>query len=240
MGLTIHYSLELNNGDEAEARRMLGKLRHRALELPFARVGELADFTGTECDVPGGPGTDAMGWLLIQANQYIERDSETYAVPAERVIGFMTGPGKGCEPANFGLCLYPATFVDREGREMPTELGFGWSWSSFCKTQYASNPEAGGIESFLRCHLSIVKLLDYAKELGILKSVHDESGYWEHRDVAALVADVGRWNSLMAGFVGKMKDLMGDRGIQSEITKFPNFEHLEADGRKDENQEPGD
>lgn len=38
----------------------------------------------------------------------------------------------------------------------------------------------------------------------------------------------------VAGFIGQMKDLIGGQEVRSEITKFPNFEHLEAEGRADE------
>ena len=33
-----------------------------------------------------------------------------------------------------------------------------------------------------------------------------------------------------------MKDLFGDNEITAEITDYPNFEHLEAEGRKDEDE----
>src|SRR6185369_17210109 len=90
----------------------------------------------------------------------------------QQVIGFCTVPGDGCEAANFGLCRYPATNTVRDPRQpelfqtIRTRLA-GWRWSSFCKTVYASNPEFGGVENFLRCHLSIVRLLDRAQELGL-------------------------------------------------------------------------
>lgn len=38
----------------------------------------------------------------------------------------------------------------------------------------------------------------------------------------------------IAGWAGRFKDAFGE-GVVSEITKYPNFEHLEAKGRpKDE------
>ena len=58
--------------------------------------------------------------------------------------------------------------------------------------------------------------------------------YWEGRDVQALVKEVGEWNAMIAGLVGGMKDLLGTKDVKSEITKFPNFEHLEAEGRAGE------
>src|SRR5207248_6808050 len=108
-------------------------------------------------------------------------------------------------------------------------------WRSFCKTQYASNPSTGDVENFLRCHLSVIRLLDHAQHLGMLHEVCDEGGYWERRDVQALVKEVGEWNAAIASFVGGFKDLIGDRDVQAEITKFPNFEHLEAEGRAEDN-----
>jgi hypothetical protein len=43
---------------------------------------------------------------------------------------------------------------------------------------------------------------------------------------------------MIAGFVGGMKDLIGAeaREVQSEITNFPDYEHLEAKGRAGEDQ----
>ena len=107
----------------------------------------------------------------------------------------------------------------------------GWSWKSFSKTQYASNPECGGVENFLRCHLTVVSLLDHAAKLGVLRKVSDESGFWQNRNVEALAKEVGEWNAQIAGFVGQFKDALGTDFV-AEITKFPNFEHLEPEGRK--------
>ena len=46
--------------------------------------------------------------------------------------------------------------------------------------------------------------------------------------------EVASWNAMIAGCVGGMKDLIGPTPIESEITKFPDFEHLEAKGRAEE------
>jgi hypothetical protein len=89
------------------------------------------------------------------------------------------------------------------------------------------------MENFLKCHLSVIRVLDHAGILGILKEVIDEGSYWEKRDVRSLAEEVVRWNQQIAGFVGKMKDLLGD-DVEAAILKFQNFEHLEAEGRKEE------
>ena len=138
--------------------------------------------------------------------------------------------------ANFGLAVYPTTIEIQDTSGMKKTLDTGvepWSWQSFCKTEYASDPACGGIENFLRCHLSVIHLLDHARNLGILKAIDDEGTYWENRDVRSLAEEVVRWNEQMAGMAGKMKDLLGG-DVEAAIMKFQNFEHLEAKGRKDE------
>jgi hypothetical protein len=74
-------------------------------------------------------------------------------------------------------------------------------------------------------------MLDFAKQLGILASVHDEGGFWEKRDVKALAEEVGEWNEAMAAIVGQLKDKFGG-DFQAPIAEFPDFEHLEARGRR--------
>jgi hypothetical protein len=242
MGLTIQYQLRSQASHVEDARRLVGQLRQKAMDLPFRSVGDLLDLSGDACDYERRDRDDPHLWLLIQANQPIQRDHFMYHVPPKRLIAFSTSPGEGSEPANFGLCLYPRTVEGHAQhgiKRVQTGLPSGWSWQSFCKTQYASNPDLGGIESFLRNHLSVVRLLDEAKSLGILHEVYDEGGYYEGRDVKALVEEVGRWNEMIAGFVGGMKDLFGGKDVESEITKFPNYEHLEAEGRADEWDERG-
>jgi hypothetical protein len=229
MGLTIHYSFHAK-GDVQEARHLVEKLRQRAQDLPFKEVGDILDLSGAAGDFQRRDRDDPDRWLLIQAQKDVERDGYSYCVAPKRLIAFSTWPGDGCEPANFGLCRYPGTIRDRRGKALRTGLSSAWSWSSFCKTQYASNPECGGVENFLRCHLSVIRLLDQAEELGILQSVSDEGDFWQKRDVKALVQEVGQWNGVIAALVGRLNDQFGEGGI-SEILKFPDCEHLEARGR---------
>lgn len=233
MGLTIHYRLQANTPSPTKARQLLEALRKKALDLPFKEVGEIIDFDGEAADHGRIDKDDENRWLLIQAGQYVNLDERHYHVPPQRLIAFSTWPGQGCEPANFRLGIYPKTIeIEERGRKKKVRTNLGdWSWSSFCKTQYASNPESGGVENFLRCHLAVVALLDHAATIGILKEVRDEGDFWDRRDVKALATEVGDWNSLIAGWAGRLKDQFGD-AIQAEIANFPNFEHLEAKGRE--------
>jgi hypothetical protein len=196
------------------------------------------DLSGEACNFDKRDQEDPLRWLLCQAEQSIElpspRKHQDHAsrawksVSPTRVIAFSAWPGEGCEASNFGLCQYPAVVQSSAG-PVRTKLS-GWCWSSFCKTQYASDPNCGGVQNFLRCHLTVIAMLDHAKKLGCLESASDESGFWEKRDVEALVKEIGSWNEMIAAFGGKLKDMLGD-GLESAISQYPNFEQLEAAGQ---------
>ncbi len=240
MGLTIHYSLKSSTRSPKKARELVARLRGRALDLPFEQVEDIVELMGEACDFERCDRDDPNRWLLIQAGQYVDRPAPgggtySYNVAPTHLIAFSTWPGEGCEEANFGFCRYPAQIEvadpyqrDRR-RKLRTKLA-GWTWSSFCKTQYASNRQCGGVEHFLRCHLSVIRMLDHARSLDILADVSDEGGYWEKRDIRALAEEVGQWNEMIAGWAGRLKDLIGDQ-VTSEITNYPDFEHLEAKAR---------
>jgi hypothetical protein len=238
MGLTLHYQLTLTRRSADAAREVVQQMRQRALDLRFKEVGDFIEFSGPECDFTSRPEDDPHRWLLIQSAADVQRQSLSYQVFPAHILAFTTWPGEGCEQANFGLCLYPShiTVEDREARpqrrrRLATGLS-GWSWGSFCKTQYASDPRYGGVENFLRCHLLVIRMLDHARELGILQSVSDEGDYWQKRDIQALAQEVGEWNEMIAAGAGKLKDLLGPN-LEAPILQFSTFEHLEAAGRKD-------
>ena len=233
MGLTIHYSLSSEARPIDGVRELVRRLRDRAKVLPFDNVGELLEVSDKTADFRRRSPDDPHRWLLIQAARYVEHEEYSFTISPRRVIAFATSPGDGCEPANFGLCQYSRTVRTPDGKNIPGNVPPGWSWRSFCKTQYASNPGLGGIDGFLKCHLSVVRLLDAAGELGLKPDVLDESGYWKHRRVEVLVEEIGRWNQGTAALVGRIKDMLGGgKEVQSEITRFPDYEHLEAKGRQ--------
>lgn len=224
MGLTIHYSLKLDTASVELAKEKLTALHQAAKDLPFAKVGELVEFQGDACHFDRDDSNDPHHWLKLHAYKYV-REGDTYAsIPAQQAIAFTTWPGEGCESATFGLAVHlqPQNHPVKE-----------WYWSSFCKTQYASNPDYGGIEHFLKCHLLIVKLLDSAQVLGLLNEVSDEGNYWKNRNLQELVEAVGYYNHLVAAVVGRLDNLLensGQRKAYAPIAEFPNFEYLEAEG----------
>ena len=168
MGLTLHYSLASEAERPEDARALVEKLRNRARDLPFAEVGEIIELQGEpELSADNLDHDDPNRWMKIQARYFLQYEidgKESYdLISPEHLIAFTIDPGDGCEPANFGLCRYPTTIIDN-GRQVRTKL-VGWRWRSFSKTQYASNPDCGGLPNFLRCRVGLVKLLDYAREL---------------------------------------------------------------------------
>jgi hypothetical protein len=239
MGLTIHYSFKAPASD-AQARQLVNALHQTAQDLPFKELGQVVELSTEQCKFNNRSQDDPLRWLLVQAEGSVEYKPKGqnrgqgyttwFNVPPRRLIGFTAWPGEGCESSNFGLCQYPAVIATCHG---PLKTGLsGWNWSSFCKTQYASNPECGGVPHFLQCHLTVIAMLDKAKELGCLERVSDEGGFWEKRDLPALVQEIGSWNEMIAAFGGNLKDLLGDGpvGVQSAIAQYPNFEQLEAAG----------
>lgn len=233
MGLTIHYSLHAEPRSEREARQLVEQLLETARDLPFDEDDDIVELIGEDIDAPDVADDEGYRWLMTQAGHWLMQDDRVVHVRPQHVIAFSTWPGPGCEAANFGLCRYPAV-VELDGQSMPTGLD-GWNWQAFCKTQYASNPEDGGVENFLRCHLTVVKLLDCAGQLNILRHVKDDSGFWETRDVKALAETIGEWNRGLAAFVGQFKDRFGSDFV-APITDYPDFEHLEAEGRSESDQ----
>jgi hypothetical protein len=135
----------------------------------------------------------------------------------------------------------------QQKRRIKTRLS-GWRYSTFCKTQYASEY---GVPNFIRCHLSVIHLLDRIASLPTMKvEIDDEGKYgrsyytddpWaEERvytwhdgkyDVKALVKEVGDWNEMVAATFGALKDAVGGLGLDSPISAFPDFEHLEFKGQ---------
>jgi hypothetical protein len=245
MGLTIHYQLA-TTGDEAHARQLVQQLHQSALDVSLQHVGEIVEFRGDDCDWNQRAKDDPYRWLLIQART----DLALPVTPAERrrgmrremdvlplhVIAFETVPGEGCEQANFGFCRYPTEVSHPEFGTRKTKLS-GWSWRSFCKTHYASDPRCGGLPNFLRWHLGVVALLDEAKRLGCLAKVSDEGEFWETRSLARLTKEIDEQSAMLASVFGVLKDAMGQASsgagaVQAPIAAYPNFERLEAEGER--------
>src|SRR6185437_1384887 len=95
-------------------------------------------------------------------------------------------------------------------------------------------------ENFLRCHVSLITLLERAAGLpGLAVDVYDEGEYgaWGDGDdrrpathsAEALLRNLGQSEAMIAALFGALRDRMG-AAVDSPILGRPDFEHLEARG----------
>jgi hypothetical protein len=262
MGLTVYYDWQLPC-DVAKARRLIVKLREIALDLPFDMVSEvyeqdppdqLSPFEVLEFE--GDDERFRVGSIYMPR----KRDDgleELVRVDATHAV-FFNANIEGAETVSVGLAAHPPVVVHREDLirrrrgggetrrmnagaaiEFPTRRRGKYSWHSFCKTQYANHPKLGGEANFLRAHLTLIELLDRLKPLGIKVRVRDDSRYANHRNVDKLLAEIRKWDAIVAGFVGQIGDALrnarADAGepppdLVAPIADRADFEHLEAKG----------
>jgi hypothetical protein len=255
MGLTIHHEIKYRGNSEIRVKKLVEDMRQISLDLPFESVTDVVDLQGKDADYDN-QSDEGIRWQLIQALARIEHEGHCISISPEHMIAFEINPGPGSEALNLGLCRYP-TKIGFRGEDIKTNLK-GWQWSSFCKTQYASNPACGGVANFIKCHVSIVTLLDkisYLKDITV--KMNDEGKYgpsnysddWKEAyandrkptyvdhegkySVKELIQEVGEWNEMIAGLAGGLKDLLSATGvsINAPIAEFNNFEYLEFKGK---------
>ena len=227
MGLTISWNLELNSASIDEVRAKIAHLRKLALKLPFQQVEELVEIEGEACIFDKYDLQDPHIFLKLRGLKATDIAlNGCSAVDSTYLIAFDSLPGEGCETAAFGLAAHSD----------PLESVNDWYWTGFCKTQYASNPQYGGMQNFVNCHLAIVTMLDEAQKLGITCDVTDGSDYWENRDINGLVDSVRESNLLIAALTGSISNQFKttDTKIYAPILEYPNFEYLEAEGAREQ------
>ena len=235
MGLTIHWSFQ-GPQKKSEATAIIEKMRQRAMDLPFESVGDIVHFKGEQAQFDHDPPNGEYTWLKIQARETIwSQDGRTgWDCPAQEIVGFQIDVAPGSEWMDVFLATYPRTIqIEDERTRRPKRLRTSLAACSgrgFCKTQYASDARCGGVPNFLRAHLSVCRLLDHAKELGILKEVSDEGEFYNNRDIPALVNTIADWNAFIAAGTGAFDELVGSKAV-APIKEFPDFEHLEAQGQ---------
>jgi hypothetical protein len=250
MGLTLYYEWKIKT-DLPAARRMIEKFRGLALKLPFDEVSEIY-----EQDPPDGKYVfEPYDHEFREGGLYLSRkrqdgEDELVHVPGLHAVFFLVRV-EGAESASIGLATHPPVVVHREdvierdedgvrthhiGKgdpiEFPTRRRGYYSWHSFCKTQYAGNPQLGGEANFLKAHLSLIELLDQIQAAGLKVRVRDDTHYARHRDVDRLLRSLREWDAIIAHFAGRLGDMLGDQAgsLAAPIKQRPDFEHLEAKG----------
>jgi len=230
MGLHICYELALpRNLPLTEVTDRVRLLYEVASRLPFETVSALVLSTDGE----------ALGDVTLfhcSLEEYFRLWAKIRLGPSEEeagkrsdrlphAVGFTVRPGDYCEAATFGLAWVPPE--DEEGNRLHDEP-YIWHWHSMCKTQYAS---VVSDEHLIRCHTTLVALLDAAIRLGFDVTVRDETHYWETRDPSRLVAEVHEMNRIVARIAGAMHDAVGEHArAEGAIFEHPRFEQLESNG----------
>jgi hypothetical protein len=240
MGLHLCYEVGLDPATpESAVIARVAALREQALALPFRAVSDVVRLT--EVDLTNRRPLRGLAFMQLEdvvqhsavwareelyrrqigipEGDCCTREEEVPASVRTLAIGFAVAPGRGCEPAAFGL----TSLRNAEG------AGERWWWHQCCKTQYAS---VVSDEHLLRCHGSLVAILDGAERAGFEVVVRDETGYWESRDPTQLFEAVARMNQLVARFAGTFTDAVRDAGgdsrqVRGEIFEHPDFERLE-------------
>lgn len=220
MGLTIHYTLSCPDTlTDAEASALVHAAQRKAAvlvrRLGLARIDAVQPIDTTH--------------PLHRSYIMEEHKNKTLCHAVHPLYGWMffVHPGEGCDLASFGLCRYPAE-IKISGRMRPTNRP-AWSYSGFCKTQYAS---LHGEKHFLKCHSGVIDLLLLWEGLRAGLKIEDEGRYWPGRDEKNLLAHVGQLNRMTAALGGALKDAMGESviAVQSPIFEHRQFETLEAEG----------
>jgi len=191
VAFSVRYKLSLpETRDPTVAATQLARLRLVSERFPFHLITPIWRFRGEECRAGGSTGLrEPRDLLRLSARRraaWADADWPEDLEP-EEIQGFVIKVGRRCENLPIGLARYPAV-VERRGLLYATGLP-GWQWSAACNTWYAS---LCGLEYFVRCHQSVIAVLDQARALGFEVDVRDDGGYWEHRDVWKLLDAVER------------------------------------------------
>jgi hypothetical protein len=223
MPLDLYWRIE----SKTKTKTLIERMRQRALDLPFIAVGEVVRLVGEETHITDED-DDPWHCLKLMAHDWLwTDDDEPWLCPPNEIVGFQIEVAPGCDPAAIYFACYPTGMLTENGVWLPTTRPT-WSGQAQCDTQFASHPDCGGVANFVRAHGALCRLLDYAKELGILAYITDEGFFFDDRNVSALVTRINDYNAYTAAFVGAWKD--SGRRSTSPILTYPNFEHLEAKG----------
>jgi hypothetical protein len=230
MGLHLCYELDLPiDLSDASVGESLQRLQFRARGLPFEHLSAMFAVGAANDDWAEVGQVDPLQAFFDHcAIGHREADGHrSVSVRPLAALGFVVRPGRLCEAAAFGLARYPEAVTGHPDPDAPGVETRGWHWHSCCKTQYAS---VLGEEHLIRCHLSLVSLLDEADQLGFPVTVRDETHYSETRKTDRLLAEVHEMNRIVARVAGRIGDaLPSGLDVGGAITRHPRFEELEME-----------
>lgn len=216
-GIKIHYSLQSNVTSPEEARRPVEALRQHALEMlggddPHCVDDELCEAIGVPFE--SGPLGGRVLRKAAREGRSVDLSAQGVQLPAGHAFYFTASPSwVVLNLFSFGLCRYAKRTPEVDASPI---VHPEWTWDDWvitCQRDVApeSNPQVWSkrpMQACLREHLSVVGILDYAEDLGILGDVVDETGFYEHRNLDTLIEVFTRCNPRMAMYEGKLDDLL--------------------------------
>lgn len=250
MGLSVNYSLSLPGDpplDEVEAR--VRALHARCGELPLFWMTRVESLSGESLRRAREKGyvwgasddvaihVDGNGHAKLASDR--ERPTRYPSYDATTVVSFIWRPSPGTETGGLGVARSAMSITVPNAKSPaiePRTLAIPyarspWRGRDSIKTQYSGQARFGGIDHFLKSHLTVVAALDAARDEGFELDVFDDGGYFEHRDVDALLAELDRWNHLVARVAGGFIDALRGRvdgTIAAPIAARADFERVEA------------
>ncbi len=272
MGLTIHFQVESNTNSPKVAKQLIEKIRQVALDIPFESVSELFEHENVndprEWDLIQSseyiyyPWNDhvsravypehlflfniSVGNGCEQLNIGLGKYPKTLVAdyrPVQDTKFFSNGSFSYNKWSDYarkrGLDLF--NYESGSPKKIKTNLS-KYLWSSFCKTEYTSLPDCGGMENFIRCHLNVINFLDKIKLIPKLNVFVDDEGeygdfsrcgihYNGTYSLKTLLNNLNLSSQAIAALVGKIKDTMEPSDtLIAPILEHPNFEQLEFKG----------
>lgn len=275
MGLTINYDITANKILEStDAAVAVEKMRQKALDLPFEEVSGVIHLKGRkQCNFKTyqrdkNKEDEFMSCIMAASSVDISEHSSV-SVCAKELFCFHINVGAGSEWATIGLATYPktVTYVDsfKRKRKIHTKMS-QWSMGSFCKTQYANNPDCGGLRNFIRCHVSLIMLLEQISEIPEVDVVINDEGQfgtsyysddyqeayakgqqptyvWHDatHDLEVLIKQIGEYDQWVAAFAGSLSEVLEDTDknltLEAPIKDRTDFEYLEFLGNQSQSSQ---
>ncbi len=216
MELSIRAAIlfKVPNQEETSVSDCLNKLeelRQVAVGLPFEAVSNIVHLKGLECALPFA--NKKYHHSLSNSMLQFEFPDALIELPPQETVFFTAYPGKGCEPATFGLSRYPDR-LEVEKYFIKSQYPGAWLWQFDCTTQYASNVST---EHFVKCHKAVCALLREAISLGIDVNASDDSEFWDNGDEAHLIQEMTQRNKAAAIVTRTLADVFGPDNIQHPI-----------------------
>lgn len=176
---SVHFTLR-STPDESAPR--MYELREIARNAGFVALGPLSLLTGDDVAIiPNDP----MKTLKLHARGLLVHADEVISYMPTGIVGFEALFPNG-EKLAIGLCEYPDSVISDKGIELSTGMAGRSGWMSFART--LRSRECDGCQACIDSHHALIRLLEAADEMGILKHVRDPFGYWKTKDEGSLRA----------------------------------------------------